>query len=87
MRQKLKSPPDRQTQLFIAGYLARLRGPWTDEAIRKLAEAAKARDFEAAVLAAKVFNPAGRETLLAHLHDRSKSAAVSMTAATALADQ
>lgn len=87
LQQRLLATADKATQLGIAGGLARLPGPWAAMAIRTLVEAAQARDFDAAVLAAKAQQIAGRETLIAKLHDRRGSPALRITAASALADQ
>lgn len=87
LQQRLLATADKAAQLGIAGNLARLPGPWAATALRTLVEAAQARDFDAAVLAAKVQQTAGRETLIAKLHDRQGSPALRITAASALADQ
>lgn len=87
LQARLQGSADKASQLSLAGYLARLPGPWAATALRTLVEAAQAQDFDAAVLAAKAQQTTGRETLLAWLQDRKRSPVARITAASALADQ
>ena len=83
---ELEQSSDRHRQLVLSGYLARLRGPKSAAAERTLAEAAQAKDFDAALLAAHARNPAGREILLVVLADPRRPPELRMSAAEALGE-